>query len=155
MLKKTLLALLLVLLIMQFFRPQKNVAAQDQPQALKKQYAIPANVETTLQKACYDCHSNNTRYPWYAEVQPVAWYLADHVREGKEELNFDEFLSYPPRKQDHKLEEIIETQEEGTMPIASYTAIHKDANLTPKQKQEIIEWVTLIRQQINYQDEGK
>ena len=155
MLRKSLLVFLLVLVIIQFFRPQKNVSAQDQPQALKKRYAIPANVEASLQQACYDCHSNNTRYPWYAQVQPVAWYLADHVKEGKEELNFDEFLSYPPRKQDHKLEEVIETQEEGTMPISSYTALHKNANLTPKQKREIIDWVKVTRKEINYQGEEK
>jgi len=151
MLKKSLLVLLFIFVVIQFFRPAKNVAAGDQPQALKKRYAIPANVEASLQKACYDCHSNNTRYPWYAEVQPVAWYLADHVKEGKAELNFDEFLSYPARKQDHKLEEVIETQEEGTMPLSSYIAIHADANLTPKQKQEIIDWVNQTRKEINYQ----
>ncbi|QMU30388.1 heme-binding domain-containing protein [Adhaeribacter radiodurans] len=146
--KKVLFLIILVLILIQFFRPTKNISRQEQPQALKKRYIIPANVEVTLQKACYDCHSNNTRYPWYAEIQPIAWFLADHVKEGKEELNFDEFLTYPTRKQDHKLEEIVETQEEGTMPLSSYTFIHKEANLNPRQKNEIITWVNTLRQQI-------
>jgi hypothetical protein len=151
MLKKFALIILLVFLIIQFFRPEKNISAQDQPQALKKRYVIPAPVETYLKKACFDCHSNNTRYPWYAEVQPVAWYLAHHVQEGKGELNFDEFLNYPLKKQDHKLEEVIETQEEGTMPLTSYLLMHHDAKLTSAQKKEIIDWVTLTRQEIKSQ----
>jgi hypothetical protein len=105
-------------------------------------------VETSLKKACYDCHSNNTRYPWYAEVQPVAWYLDHHVQEGKGELNFDAFLTYPYKKQDHKLEELIETQQEGSMPLTSYTLIHRDAKLTQQQRQEIIDWATLTRKEI-------
>ena len=155
MLKKTLLVLLIIFVIIQFFRPEKNISAANQPQALKQQYAIPASVESLLQEACYDCHSNNTRYLWCAEVQPVAWYLADHVKEGKAELNFDEFLSYPPRKQDHKLEEVVETQEEGSMPLSSYIAIHTDANLTPKEKHEIIAWAKQTRAEINYQGNTK
>jgi hypothetical protein len=150
MLKKALLILFLVFLIIQFFRPAKNISAREQPQALKKSYLIPAQVESSLKKACYDCHSNNTRYPWYAEVQPIAWYLAHHVNDGKEELNFDEFLSYPLKKQDHKLEEVIETQQEGEMPLSSYTLIHRDARLTKEQKKEIINWATQVRKQVNY-----
>ncbi|GEO07122.1 heme-binding protein [Adhaeribacter aerolatus] len=148
MLKKSILGLSIVFLIIQFFRPEKNISIQGQSLALKKQYVIPENVELTFQKACYDCHSNNTRYPWYAEVQPVAWFLADHVNDGKEELNFDEFLTYPLKKQDHKLEEVIETQEEDSMPLSSYTLIHRDAVLTRVQKEEIISWANLTRRQI-------
>lgn len=151
--KKVILILFLVLLIIQFFRPEKNIAAKEQPQALQKKYALPEQVSTTLQAACNDCHSNNTRYPWYAEVQPVAWYLAYHVDEGKGELNFDEFLSYPAKKQDHKMEEVVEMIEKGEMPLDSYTLLHHDAKLDENQKAALIAWAKEVRTQIGYKPE--
>lgn len=151
--KKVILILFLVLLIIQFFRPEKNIAPKEQPQALQKKYALPEQVSTTLQASCNDCHSNNTRYPWYAEVQPVAWYLAYHVDEGKGELNFDEFLTYPPKKQDHKMEEVVEMIEKGEMPLDSYTLLHHDAKLDENQKASLIAWAKEVRAQIGYQPE--
>ncbi|MGV3503506.1 MAG: heme-binding domain-containing protein [Adhaeribacter sp.] len=151
--KKVLLIVFLVFLIIQFFRPEKNLAAKDQPQALQKKYVLPEQVATTLQAACNDCHSNNTRYPWYAEVQPVAWYLAYHVEEGRQELNFDEFLSYPAKKQDHKMEEVVEMIEKGEMPLNSYTLLHHDAKLDPAQKAALIAWAKEVRAQVGYQPE--
>jgi Haem-binding domain len=152
MLKQVMFFLVLVLVVIQFFRPERNISAQAQPKALKQGYGVPASVETYLKKACYDCHSDNTRYPWYAEVQPVAWYLAHHVTEGKGELNFDEFLNYPAKKQDHKLEEVVETLEEGEMPLPAYTLIHKEAVLTEAQKKEIMDWASLVRKEIRAQN---
>jgi hypothetical protein len=151
MLKKILLALVLVLLVIQIFRPQKNIHAENQPTAIQQRYAIPANVASTLNAACYDCHSNNTRYPWYSEIQPSAWFLADHVKEGKDELNFDEFLNYPAKRQDHKMKEVVEMVESGEMPMTSYTLVHGDARLSDQQKAELIDWANAIRKEINYQ----
>lgn len=155
MLKKILLALLVTFVIIQFFRPAKNLATVPSPQALKTRYAIPSTIETSLRAACYDCHSNNTRYPWYAQVQPVSWYLDHHVNEGKQHFNFDAFLSYPAKKQDHKLEELVESLQEGWMPLDSYTLIHRDADLSTEQKQEIIAWANTIRKEIGYKGEKK
>jgi hypothetical protein len=101
-----------------------------------------------LEKACYDCHSNNTVYPWYANVQPVGFWLDDHVNEGKGELNFDEFLTYPPKKARHKMEKVVEEVKEGGMPLDSYTWIHKNALLTPEEKTEITAWADNIAKQI-------
>lgn len=155
MFKKALLIVILVIVIIQFFRPEKNLAAKDQPLALQKKYALPEQVSTTLQAACNDCHSNNTRYPWYAEVQPVAWYLSYHVDEGKEELNFDEFLSYPAKKQDHKMEEVVEMIEKGEMPLDSYTLLHHNAKLDETQKAALIAWAKEVRKEIGYKPEPK
>ncbi|MGV3585513.1 MAG: heme-binding domain-containing protein [Adhaeribacter sp.] len=155
LIKKILLGLLGVFVFIQLFRPQKNKALQQQPKAIRNQYVIPARVESSLRAACFDCHSNNTKYPWYAEVQPIAWYLEHHIKEGKTELNFDEFLTYSTKKRAQKLEEIIETQEEGSMPLSSYIIIHQNAKLTQRQKQEIINWAKSTRQRVNLAVEAK
>src|SRR3954470_14936683 len=128
--KKVILILLVVLIIMQFFHPAKNLSATPSPNNIANVYSVPANVNDILDKACNDCHSNNTRYPWYNNIQPVAWWLANHVKEGKQELNFNEFGTYNLRKQYHKLEEVTEQVKEDEMPLGSYTLVHTDARLT-------------------------
>jgi hypothetical protein len=148
MIKKVLLALIVVLVIIQFIKPDKNVTAGEQPNAITTKYTVPDTVASLLDVACRDCHSNNTKYPWYSEVQPVAWYLNDHVTDGKKHFNLDEFTSYSLKRQDHKLEEVIESQEEGWMPLESYTFIHSDANLSGSQKKILIDWAKGLRTEI-------
>jgi len=136
--------LLAAFIVIQFFRPAKNKQEGEAVNHISKTYSIPGNVNTILEKACYDCHSNNTRYPWYANVQPVAWWLADHIRDGKKELNFSEFSSYNPRRQYKKMEEVIDEVKEGKMPLNSYTWTHKDARLTDEEKTTITGWAQAI-----------
>ena len=92
------------------------------------------NISALLQESCYDCHSNNTEYPWYNKVQPVAWFLEDHINEGKEELNFNEWDAYSNRRKNSKLKSIISQVKDDEMPLASYTLIHKDAKLSNSEK---------------------
>ena len=141
---KILLGLLAVLVIIQFFRPTKNNGAAGN-NGIDKAVTVSPEVAAILKTSCNDCHSNSTVYPWYAEVQPVGWWLQHHVNEGKEELNFDEFASYSPRRQYHKLEEIGEQVEEGEMPLSSYTIIHGNAKLSTEQKQTLTDWVKAAR----------
>jgi Haem-binding domain len=147
MLKKILFVLLIALVLIQFFRPQKNISPQGLAQTahISSKYPVPFEVNNVLKTACYDCHSNNTNYPWYANVQPVAWWLANHIKDGKKELNFDEFTTYNLRKQYHKLEEVSEQVEHDEMPLYSYTLIHKDALLTEEQKTALKAWADNIR----------
>jgi hypothetical protein len=93
-----------------------------------------------LQNSCYDCHSNQTNYPWYTQIQPIGFWLNNHVKEGKEELNFSEFVLYKQKKQLHKLDEMIEMIEEQEMPLKSYTWVHTSAELTPEQKSILVNW---------------
>ena len=148
MLKKILLVLLLILVVIQFIRPQKNIHTGSQSSAISTIYTVPANVDSILVKACKDCHSNNTRYPWYNKIQPVTWYLNNHVIDGKEELNFDEFATYKISRQYHKLEEIKKQIEKGEMPLSSYTLIHRDAVLTDAEKHMLINWSEGLRKQM-------
>ena len=106
MLKKILLGLLAVLLVIQFFRPEKN-DSNDQTYALAEKYEVPENVRLTLKVSCNDCHSNLTRYPWYSKIQPIAWWLDDHIEDGKGHLNFSEFTNRSIAIQNHKRETLF------------------------------------------------
>jgi flavodoxin len=106
---------------------------------------VPENIQNKLQVSCYDCHSNNTQYPWYNKVQPVAWFLEDHIKEGKAELNFNEWDSLSTRRKTSKLRSIIKQIENGEMPLDSYTFIHRDAKFSEAEAEEIINWVTQLK----------
>jgi hypothetical protein len=138
------IVLAVALVAVQFYRPEKNQAPET-PDDFIRAYRPPEQVETVLRAACYDCHSNQTRYPWYAEVMPLGWWLNDHVVEAKRELNFSEFGSYRVRRKFRKLEEMIEQVQKGEMPLASYRLIHLDAELTAAQREDFVAWVGAAR----------
>ena len=104
------------------------------------------NISALLQESCYDCHSNNTEYPWYNKVQPVAWFLEDHINEGKEELNFNEWDAYSNRRKNSKLKSIISQVKDDEMPLASYTLIHKDAKLSNSEKTLIVDYMKNLKE---------
>lgn len=145
------LALLFVFIAMQFIHPAQNKSTADQPGDFIQQFNVPANVTGILKTSCYDCHSNNTRYPWYANVQPFGWLLANHIKEGKRELNFSEFGSYPKRRQTSKLKVIAGSVKDGSMPLSSYALIHGDAKLNDSEKQLLIDWFTKAKDSVDAQ----
>lgn len=141
MLKKIGIVLVLALVVIQFFRPEKN-NSNDLTYDITTKYEVPEEVDKILRVSCNDCHSNNTVYPWYAEVQPVGWWLNDHIEHGKGHLNFSEFTKRPVAIQNHKFEETVEMVEEKEMPLKDYTyfGLHPEANLTDEQRQTLIRW---------------
>jgi hypothetical protein len=106
-------------------------------------------VGAILRTACYDCHSNETAWPWYSSVAPASWLLADHVSEGRRELNFSTWAEQQPRRMDHKLEELVEKVRDGEMPLKSYTLMHPQARLTDEQRQVLIAWARDARAQLD------
>lgn len=146
--KRFFLLLLIAFVVIQFFRPAKNIAEGTSATDITSKYTVPQDVDSILKVACYDCHSNNTRYPWYNNIQPAAWWLANHIKDGKNELNFSEFTSYPIGKQYRKLDAINSEVKKGDMPLDSYTWIHKDAILNQQQKASIANWVSSLRDSI-------
>lgn len=140
--------LLLAFIVIQFFRPAKNKAEGIGPNDISKKYNVPQDVLNILQTSCYDCHSNNTVYPWYAQVQPVAWWLDSHIKDGKKGLNFSEFGTYRIGKQYRRLEGINNEIKDGGMPLNSYLWIHKNAILNDQQKKTIANWVQVTRDSI-------
>src|ERR1700751_2314896 len=97
--KKILMAVLIIFIGIQFVRPEKNESKEMSATDIANMYVIPQDVSAILKKSCYDCHSNNTVYPWYAEVQPVGWWMNSHIEDGKDEVNFSEFGTYSAARQ--------------------------------------------------------
>ena len=110
--------------------------------------SVPDHIKSKLQTSCYDCHSNNTQYPWYNKVQPIAWFLEDHIKKGKAELNFNEWDSLSNRRKKSKLRSIIKQIENDEMPLDSYTLIHREASFSEAEKQELIQWVERLKDSI-------
>lgn len=145
-------------IILQFFQPDKNNSDMAMGADISKVVHVPDDVMGILQTSCYDCHSNHTNYPWYTNIQPVGWWLQDHIEDGKRHLNFQTFADLKPREggrfttvaamQDHKLEEIADMVKEGEMPLKSYTLIHRDAVLSDAQAKRLLEWVDSARTEL-------
>jgi Haem-binding domain len=148
MVKKVGLVLLAIIVVIQFIRPSKNANASSGANDIANMYPMPDSVKLILAKACMDCHSDNTRYPWYNNIQPVAWWLNDHITDGKRELNFSEFGTYKLLKQAKKLRKSVKELQEGEMPLDSYTWIHKDAVLSDAEKQTYIHWASALSDQL-------
>jgi len=136
--------LLAALVIIQFFHPKKNKADIPQPNYVGNTFAIPSDVKTILAKACNDCHSNTTNYPWYINIQPVHWFMNNHIINGKKNLNFDEYTSRSLRFQYNKMGDVIDEVKDGAMPLNSYTWIHKDAILSKEEKTKITSWAQSV-----------
>lgn len=142
--KLIVLIVLAVLIVLQAFRPERNQSAGPFTKDISTAVSFPDSVSQLLRSACYDCHSNRTQYPWYADVQPLGWILAHHIKEGKTELNFQEFAAYSRRKQEGKLKSIANQVQNGKMPLDSYKWLHPLARLSPAQVQIIAFWANSI-----------
>lgn len=143
--KKIVVFVILFFLLMQFYQPARNIHyGQVLPADFIKTYDAPKDVEQILRSSCYDCHSNNTNYPWYSYIQPARFFMENHIKEGKENLNFSEWGNYGNRKQRSKLEAIVKQIEKDEMPLSSYIVLHNNAKLSSKQKREVINWINKI-----------
>ena len=137
--------LLILLVGLQFIPTRSNQSSAVTSIHFVKTFKVPADVENILSVSCYNCHSNNTNYPWYSRVQPVGLFLESHISKGKEELNFSEFGDYSIRKQKSKLKSMISQIEKGEMPLKSYTFIHRDARLSKEDKKTLVGYLNSIQ----------
>jgi hypothetical protein len=131
---------LITFVIMQFFRIDKTNPKVEKAKDFITLAQPPADVEKMLRTACYDCHSNETKYPWYSNVAPVSWWLKDHIDEGREYFNFSTWADISVEDQNHLLHECEEEVEEKEMPLASYTWTHGDADLSDQQRKTLATW---------------
>ncbi|MGV3685083.1 MAG: heme-binding domain-containing protein [Daejeonella sp.] len=144
-----LIALLVILIAIQFIQPPRNQNVLVSTAGITSIVRVPDDVQSILKSSCYDCHSNTTRYPWYATIQPGAWWMASHVEEGKAELNFDDFGNYSKRRQLSKLKAIQGSIEDESMPLPSYTFIHRDAGLSKTDQIRLKNWIETARNEIS------
>jgi hypothetical protein len=146
--KTGLLAFLVLLVLAQFIRPSMANPPVDERVTLYASEPVPADIRAILDRSCTDCHSNRTAWPWYSSVAPASWLLADHVKDGRKELNFDEWGGYTPRRQARKLQETCEQVKEGEMPIEYYVPLHPSAKLSDADRQALCGWSTAFRARI-------
>ena len=142
LLKKIGLVLLLVFIVAQFFSPEKNQGNTEDLTAFLNETKPSPEVKTILETTCFDCHSSNTKYPWYDKITPINFWLNEHVEDGKKHLDFSKWSDYSIKRKDHKFEELAEEVEEKKMP---YTWTHGDAKLSDSQIKAIVDWVNQVR----------
>ena len=127
-------------LVIQFFRPDFTNPPVDQAETLEATTQVPDNVKAILKRSCADCHTHETKYPWYSKIQPSAWFLKDHIDEGRRELNLSIWKTYEPRRQRRKLAEICEQVQGRNMPLPSYLWIHWDAKMSDEDIKTLCDW---------------
>jgi len=147
--KKILIVLLIALVLIQFYRPEKNNAELRDVAAFEAETNVDANIRIIMENNCYSCHSNKTDYPWYAEVAPVSYWLADHIVEGNKHFNVSQWATYSAKKKGHKLDELIEEVEEGEMPLESFTYLH--GSITEAEKKAVIAWAKKARENYKFE----
>lgn len=153
--KKIIFFAIAVLIVIQFIQPAHNTSGQVLPADITKTVHVPDKVKEIFTTACNDCHSNNTRYPWYVYIQPLGWIMENHIKTGKENLNFSEFGNYSKRKQANKLRSIGISLEDGSMPLYGYTIMHKEGSLGAEEKKIIINWASTTKDSLLKNQNGK
>lgn len=143
--KIVLIVALIALIAIQFIRPEKNNLGYESVAAFEAETKPSPEVTAILKKQCYDCHSDQTQYPWYSEIAPASFWLSDHIKDGKKHFNVSAWENYSTKKKDHKLEEFVEMIEKNEMPLESYAFIHGD--ISEGDKQLLIQFADLVRLQ--------
>ncbi|UZT99852.1 heme-binding domain-containing protein [Chryseobacterium fluminis] len=138
--KKVLVVILVAFIILQFFPIDKTNPAPTPGMDFLTIKKTPPETAEMIRTSCYDCHSNETAYPWYSNFAPASWFLKNHINEGRKHLNFSTFATYEPKRQLHKLEECIEMVGKKEMPLESYFVGHQDAKLTDEQRKLLIDY---------------
>lgn len=141
------LALLGALVIIQFFGIDKTNPPVNPEEEFMALVSPPADVAQLLKDACYDCHSHETKYPWYSNIEPVSWWLKNHIDHGREHFNLSTWGAYDAEKKAHKAEEAVEMIEKGEMPLKSYLPMHPEARLTDAQRESLSAWFTALMEQ--------
>ncbi|MBV8858815.1 MAG: heme-binding domain-containing protein [Acidobacteria bacterium] len=132
--------LLMLFAGVQLVRPERANPPAAAGQSLEEQARVPGEVAGVLQRSCMDCHSNRTDWPWYSNVAPVSWFVTDHVKHGRRYLNFSRWGAYSRRDQIDHLNAICAEVKSGSMPLDSYTLIHRSARLTPADVRTLCAW---------------
>jgi hypothetical protein len=133
--KRALLIFFIIFVVMQFIRPDKESSVVDENLQIK----APLEVMNMLKTSCFDCHSNEVKYPWYSAIAPFSWVISTHINDGKKALNFSTWENYSAEKKDEKMKAIYRTAY-ASMPLPSYIYTHEEANLTKEQRSMIRNW---------------
>jgi hypothetical protein len=133
-------AAIVVAVGIQAIRPERTNPTSDSTKDITSESAVPDDVKAMLVRSCFDCHSNQTVWPWYSNIAPVSWLVAGDVKEGRKHLNFSEWNGYSTSKRLVKLEALAKEVDKEDMPPEIYTDMHKNAVLTRQDRERIITW---------------
>ena len=148
LLKSVLIVLVVAFLAIQAIRPARTNPAVDSSRTIHSQLQPPPEVTRILERSCMDCHSNQTRWPWYSNVAPASWLVADDVEEAREHMNLSEWAKYERKDAEELLEEICEETSKGNMPLPSYLLIHRSSKLSPQDVRTLCEWSKAARERL-------
>jgi hypothetical protein len=115
----------------QFIRPARTNPVADPSRALSAQHRVTPVAAAVLERSCRDCHSNDTRWPWYSNVAPVSWWVIDHVDHGRSHLNFSDWSRYDATERARLLKQACSLARDGAMPLPQYTWMHRGSKLSP------------------------
>jgi len=147
-LKWTGISLVVLLVVIQAVRPAKTNPAIDESRTIQAHAQVSPQVSAILERACYDCHSNKTIWPWYSQVAPVSWLLVSDVNDGRKDLSFSDWARYDAKRAARKLQELCEQVEKGEMPLKSYLLIHPTAKLSDSDKKILCDWAKQERERV-------
>jgi hypothetical protein len=143
--KYVFLALVVIAVVIQFIRPNMAPVPVDPKHTIEAVVPVPANIDAMIHNSCYDCHSNETRWPWYSQISPVSWWLKSHVNDARRALNFSEFASLTKKKQLKKLDDACDEVKKGDMPLKTYVPMHPAAKLSDADRGALCTWFTSLR----------
>jgi cytochrome c551/c552 len=132
----------------QFIRPALTNPPVDESQTIVARTQMTPEVSSILDRSCRDCHSNKTIWPWYTKLAPVSWWLADHVNQGRQDLNMSEWGKLPKDRQDRKLRQMCDEIQDGMMPLSSYLPMHPTARLSDQDKKTLCDWTDKERERL-------
>ena len=137
------LSLLAILLIMQLFRIDKTNPAPNSQADFISIAQPPEEIARLIKTGCYDCHSNESVYPWYSNIAPFSWIIKSHIDDARKDVNFSEWGNYQPGKRGHKLDECKEMIEKGEMPLAGYELLHPRAKFSSEEREKLKSYLTV------------
>ncbi len=139
----TVIIALIALIVIQFIRPLENNGGYETVGTFETETHVSPELSVVIKENCYDCHSNQTQYPWYSKVAPISFWLSDHINDGKKHFNASAWSEYADKKKEHKLEELGDEVGHDEMPLSSYTLLHGD--LTAAEKKMVLDWASAAR----------
>jgi hypothetical protein len=154
-LKWSVVVVAVIFVAAQFIRPAKTNPPVEEARAVQAHLKVPSPVDAIFRRACYDCHSNETSWPWYSNIAPASWFLTDHVNHGRKHLNFSDWTQAERHAANKnpaaQLDEICKEVKGRGMPLGSYLILHPDASLSDQDIQVICDWVESERQRLAYE----
>jgi len=147
--KWILISLVCLFILIQLKRPARTNPAVDESQTIEARTQMTPQVKDILDRACRDCHSHKTEWPWYTNVAPISWWITGHVDEGRSNLNLSEWGKLDKDRQDKKLRQICDEVEDGAMPLSVYLPMHPKAKLSEQDKKTLCDWTAAERERLS------